>query len=204
MDMRDRILTVARELFLEHGFEGVSMNRVLEEAGASKGALYHHFVSKQALFEEIILNFFRSSETMMWQYLESQRDIDDAFKNITAFLDAYETWFYREVGGQQRAHRYFRLLLDGVRLSPGLRERISVSLRSLVGWLASVIDRAKDDGKVHQDIDSAVTAFQIMATLEGMFFLGAVDPTLDISTYKVVIFDNLHRLLRGGSQEVSS
>jgi AcrR family transcriptional regulator len=48
---RDQLVAIARRLFAERGYEGASVEAVLRESGASRGALYHHFSSKQALFE---------------------------------------------------------------------------------------------------------------------------------------------------------
>ena len=43
------ILEAAVRLFSRHGFEGVSMRAVANEAGVSKSNIYHHFASKEAL-----------------------------------------------------------------------------------------------------------------------------------------------------------
>ena len=47
---RDRILAGARRAFARHGYEGATV-RVLEaETGLSRGAIFHHFRDKDALF----------------------------------------------------------------------------------------------------------------------------------------------------------
>lgn len=48
------ILQAAANLFSEHGFDGVSMRRVAEEAGVSKANIYHHFQSKKDLYLSIL------------------------------------------------------------------------------------------------------------------------------------------------------
>ncbi len=48
---RDHLVAVATELFGRRGYEGTSIEAVLEAAGVSRGSLYHHFASKEALFE---------------------------------------------------------------------------------------------------------------------------------------------------------
>jgi AcrR family transcriptional regulator len=50
---RGRLIEVAAELFGTRGYEATSIEDVLEQAGVSKGALYHHFSSKEALFEAV-------------------------------------------------------------------------------------------------------------------------------------------------------
>ena len=51
--MRSRLIEVGLALFVEHGYAATSTSTLLAKAGASKGALYHHFSSKEALFEAI-------------------------------------------------------------------------------------------------------------------------------------------------------
>lgn len=51
---RDSLITVARKLFGEHGYEGTSIGAVLEATGVARGALYHHFASKEALFDAVL------------------------------------------------------------------------------------------------------------------------------------------------------
>ena len=51
---RQHLIAVATELFAARGFEGTSIEAVLEHAGVSRGSLYHHFTSKEALFEAVV------------------------------------------------------------------------------------------------------------------------------------------------------
>ena len=48
---RERLVAVAGSLFGAYGYEGTSIEAILEEAGVKRGALYHHFDSKKALFD---------------------------------------------------------------------------------------------------------------------------------------------------------
>jgi AcrR family transcriptional regulator len=51
---RARLLEAATQLFAEHGYEGTSIESVLAATGTSRGALYHHFAGKDALFEAVL------------------------------------------------------------------------------------------------------------------------------------------------------
>lgn len=46
---RHKILMAAFVEFYKHGFQGGSLNHIVEKAGITKGALFHHFTGKQAL-----------------------------------------------------------------------------------------------------------------------------------------------------------
>ncbi|GFZ81551.1 TetR/AcrR family transcriptional regulator [Elstera cyanobacteriorum] len=51
---RRQILEGAKRVFLEHGFDGASMNDITKAAGVSKGTIYAYFSGKDTLFEELI------------------------------------------------------------------------------------------------------------------------------------------------------
>jgi AcrR family transcriptional regulator len=51
---RDQLIEVATGLFAAHGYEDTSIEDVLVAAGVSRGALYHHFAGKDALFEAVV------------------------------------------------------------------------------------------------------------------------------------------------------
>jgi AcrR family transcriptional regulator len=51
---RQHLIEVATELFADRGYEGTSIEAVLEGAGVSRGSLYHHFTGKDRLFEAVV------------------------------------------------------------------------------------------------------------------------------------------------------
>lgn len=54
---RERIVSAARRLFNRHGFEQVSIDRVMFEAGLTRGGFYHHFGSKDELYAAAVASF---------------------------------------------------------------------------------------------------------------------------------------------------
>lgn len=52
-DVRQRIMDAARELFVEHGIEAVSMRRIAERIEYSPTAIYAHFADKDDLLREL-------------------------------------------------------------------------------------------------------------------------------------------------------
>jgi len=50
---RSQLVAIATRMFAERGYEDTSIEAVLREAGVSRGSLYHHFASKEALFEAV-------------------------------------------------------------------------------------------------------------------------------------------------------
>lgn len=54
---RARIVESARRLFNRHGFEQVSIEQVMSDAGLTRGGFYHHFDCKDALYAEAVSSF---------------------------------------------------------------------------------------------------------------------------------------------------
>ena len=53
-ETRARILEAALRRFAVQGYNAASIDQICTEAGVSKGAFYHHFPSKQAIFLELL------------------------------------------------------------------------------------------------------------------------------------------------------
>ncbi len=51
---QSKILEVAAELFLEHGYDAVSLDDILERVGGSKTTLYSYYGGKEGLFSAIV------------------------------------------------------------------------------------------------------------------------------------------------------
>lgn len=48
------LLASARALFTEHGFAGAGREEIVERAGVTRGAMYHHFANKEDLFRAVL------------------------------------------------------------------------------------------------------------------------------------------------------
>jgi len=53
---RGVLVATARELFEAKGYAGTSIEDVVRHAGVTRGALYHHFPTKQSLFDAVIVD----------------------------------------------------------------------------------------------------------------------------------------------------
>lgn len=63
-ETRERLIGAARARFTQDGYADTSINDICEDLGITKGALFHHFKSKQVLFAEI------------WQRLQVEMDAE--------------------------------------------------------------------------------------------------------------------------------
>ncbi|MDR0601624.1 MAG: TetR/AcrR family transcriptional regulator [Treponema sp.] len=54
------IMRSAEELFMRQGYEKTSMQEIADHSGLTKGALYHHFISKEALLERMCADHYEA------------------------------------------------------------------------------------------------------------------------------------------------
>jgi AcrR family transcriptional regulator len=82
------LVAAARELFAQDGFAATSLDAVVARAGVTKGALYHHFESKRALFRAVYDAEQADTARVIAAAAVRKRDPWDAFEaGARAFLD---------------------------------------------------------------------------------------------------------------------
>lgn len=72
---RERLLAAALDLFLEAGYEGVSMQQIADAAAMTKGAPYHHFSSKEDLFGQALGRHFDRIQEGLHVRMEAHADL---------------------------------------------------------------------------------------------------------------------------------
>lgn len=79
----DWVLAVASRLFLERGFEAVTMDAVARAAGVSKATLYAHFKSKEALFTAVVSVETAHINNSIWpSSTDELRDVADTLRQV--------------------------------------------------------------------------------------------------------------------------
>ena len=84
----EKILTAAREVFLQKGFSGARMQDIADEAGINKALLHYYFRSKEKLFETIFREAFEKLVPHIIEVFSSELPF---FDKIRAFCEAYVT-----------------------------------------------------------------------------------------------------------------
>ncbi|HLM18678.1 MAG TPA: helix-turn-helix domain-containing protein [Acidimicrobiia bacterium] len=74
-DTRERILSVANELFIEQGYEGTSLREIADRLDITKAALYYHFRSKDEILETLLTPFDTLLDELLGR-LEDAHDVE--------------------------------------------------------------------------------------------------------------------------------
>ncbi len=92
------LVDVAEDLFTRQGYASTSLDAVVAGARVTKGALYHHFTGKQALFEAVFDRVETDAATTIQHALRRQDDAwEKARAGLRAFLAVVQEPRYRRI-----------------------------------------------------------------------------------------------------------
>jgi AcrR family transcriptional regulator len=92
------LVDVAEDLFTEHGYSSTSLDVVVAGAQVTKGALYHHFSGKQALFEAVFERVEQDAAKRIQRALRTSRDPwEKSLAGLRAFLEVVREPRYRRI-----------------------------------------------------------------------------------------------------------
>jgi AcrR family transcriptional regulator len=96
------LLDSATTLFTDHGYAGTSLDEVVAAARVTKGALYHHFPSKLALFESVFLRVQESTTTEIAKAINTSKDPwERAETGLQKFLEVCRQPEFRRICMQE-------------------------------------------------------------------------------------------------------
>lgn len=123
---RDELLLAGRRSFEEHGFKEATLSDIVEAAGVTKGALFHHFGSKEGLFLVIWEALQLEMDTEAREAANAARSRTDPYAAFLAGAKTYLRWATRPDYQQI-------VLIDGP------------SVLGLTGWYEADNDLGRDN-----------------------------------------------------------
>jgi AcrR family transcriptional regulator len=183
---RGQLIEVATRLFAEHGYEGTSIEAVLSAAGVSRGALYHHFAGKEALFEAVVAAVSDQVTAELAATVAGSTDPVDAMR--TAAL----AWI--SLAADPVIQRV--VLVDAPSVLGWDRWRAMDDGRTL-GALRAMLQAVSDSGRLPAELVSPFS-HMILAALDEIVLVVARSPdsTAAVAEGRMAVEELLRRLLR--------
>jgi AcrR family transcriptional regulator len=163
----DELAAAALKLFCQRGYYATSIDDVAEEAGVTKGAVYHHFSNKEELLVAALETFWQRTIGTARRLIE-RADPLDALTRFRAVVNAVaELWMEQEFVSA------FCLVFGEVgTIVPTLRNTLFEDGPAR-GWrtLTGVIEQGQKSGVFRRDLDPHVMARMIGCSLSMQSFL---------------------------------
>ncbi len=146
LEKQTSILEISATHFAAQGYDGASLNAIIEEAGISKGAFYYYFDDKADLFTTTLRH--------AWKQLEPTEPLDIAGLEAPDFWERVFEFF-----GEQTIRAVEMPALAGlgrVVYNPpedeGVRAAIQEEFAHLFGLIEAILERGRELGLVRQDL----------------------------------------------------
>jgi AcrR family transcriptional regulator len=183
---RGQLIEVATSLFAERGYEGTSIEAVLAAAGVSRGALYHHFAGKEALFTAVLEAV---SERITAEVTEAISDCTDP---VDAMHTGALAWI--DLAGDPVIQRV--MLVDAPSVL-GWEQWRAMDEGRTVGAMRAMLQAVSDSGRLPQELVEPFS-HMILAALDeaAMVVARAPDSRAAVAESRHAVEELLNRLLR--------
>ena len=190
---RDKILHAAFVEFYKNGFQGGSLNQIVETAGTTKGALFHHFDGKQQLGYAVVDELIEPLLLARW--LDPIADSTDPVSDLkTAFRRFVKEDI--ESGAWLQGCPLNNLAQEMSPLDEGFRSRIDRLYTIWRKGIATALNRGIDSGTVRDDVSTKAVAAMIVAAQMGIWGTGKSSQSKAVMTQATDAFCNYLESLR--------
>jgi TetR/AcrR family transcriptional repressor of nem operon len=164
---RKRIVETAAPVFNRHGYEGSSLNALMEASGLKKGGIYRHFASK----EELAAEAFDYAWAAAWK--ARLLHVDEKANGINKLKQLIANFIERRSpvpGGCP----VLNTAVDADDGNAVLRSRAGKALRSWTSRLQTYVEEAQQQRDARPEVDPKDVATLIVASLEGGLMMSRI------------------------------
>ncbi len=145
-EARTRILETAAMEFAARGFEGTSLNQLLDKLGMSKGSFYYYFDDKEDLFTTVVDH--------AWVIVVPVEELDLEELDAATFWPTLQS-LMREARARIHSNPWlvgFTRLMYNPPQTVGVREALAEKFEQARQWQAELILRGQEVGAVRSDL----------------------------------------------------
>src|ERR1700710_2891995 len=147
---RQQILDGARAAFARHGYEGATVRILEEEIGLSRGAIFHHFADKDAVFMALA-----GQDAAAMAATVAREGLVQVMRDMIAAPDA--GWLGTQLEVSRRA-----------RTDPRFRDAWAAQSAQVQVATRARLHRQRDAGVLRDDVDVEILASYLELVLEGL------------------------------------
>ena len=168
---QEKVLEQAMETFWRNGYEGTSIQDLVENMGINRGSLYDTFKDKRSLFKAALLHYSDTFVNSMFATLKAP----GASKQ--AIIDLFYELVEKAVADSQRKG----CLITNSVVEIGhhdleIAAHLAAELKKIEELLYEVLVRAKDKGEISANKDPRALARHLLCSLKGLRVISKVNP----------------------------
>jgi len=190
---KKKILETACDLFYIKGYNGTSIDDILQAAQVKKGNFYFHFKSKEDLGHAVIDAYAERTTPRLQETLrQAGEPLDRLFQ------------LFRKQDGRMKASKYKggcpcgNLALELADHHDGFRRKLDAIFDSWVREIIPLLKEAQKEGKLEETVNPKEMAHLIVAVLEGSTLLAKTKKSGEV--YRACL-KSLEQLIKGSTSK---
>ncbi|MFJ7738504.1 TetR/AcrR family transcriptional regulator [Lysinibacillus sp. NPDC097287] len=148
----EQILSISYRLFLKKGYEQTTIQDIINELGMSKGAIYHHFKSKEEILEAIGDKKFEDRN--IFSKIKEEKNLNGLQKLKKIFCNELENF------EKQQFDKVASPLLDNPKFVSMI---LNGTMKRGVPLFQELIEEGKNDGSIH--VEDSRSASEVILLL---------------------------------------
>ncbi|RME38679.1 MAG: TetR/AcrR family transcriptional regulator [Thermoflexia bacterium] len=186
-ETRERILAAAEECFARYGYDATGVAEICKQAGVSKGAFFHHFPTKQALFLELLERWLAGLGEQLAALRFRASTVPDALMQMAGMA--------RHVFEVARGRlSVFLEFLNQAARDPKVWQATIAPYRRYRAFFTGMIEAGIAEGSL-RPVDPEAAANALLSLAIGLVLQATVDP--NGADWGTVVSQGLHLLLDG-------
>lgn len=167
-ETRSHILASAADMFSKHGYDATGVAEICHAAGVSKGAFYHHFPSKQAVFLVLLKKWLDDLQESLAAYPREARSVPGSLVDMAGMMD------YIFDAAHGRLSIYLEFWLQASR-DPVVWSAAIQPYHQFEAYFASLVEKGIAEGSM-RPTDTGQAAHTILSLAIGLLLQGLLDP----------------------------
>ncbi len=148
MEIKDRIIDKAEELFLQYGIKNISMDELASSTGVSKRTIYENFKDKEDVLQTLLLKLKSERNKELEKFISDEYNVVEVFIKIIEIQNSLPIINNRFV---QDIYKYY----------PRIAKNLQENMRKNTVFLQDFLKKGIEQGYVREDLNIAVTAFLV-------------------------------------------
>ena len=167
-ETREHLLASAEKCFSQSGYDATGVAEICIDAQVSKGAFYHHFPSKHAVFMALLENWLKQLDQQLFSLTDTQESVPDSLTRMGGMLG----FVFQSASG------HLPMFLEFWSQASRDKEVWKATIapyRRYQQQFAQLVQRGIDEGTL-KTANPQSTAWVIMALVIGVILQGLLDP----------------------------
>jgi len=171
---REALIEAGLAVFSERGFSGATLEDIAKRAGVTRGALYHHFADKAALYGAAVKEQWQEVFKPLLAHLD--RD-GEPLERIENFL----THYFATLEDEPKVRRLLEVTMLRTEVVPELRRALKAKGQAFEAWtdaIADVLEETKKAKALREGVSPRIGAAAVVAFANGVATTWVLSPAV--------------------------